>query len=75
MGFLGLHMSNEEHVTKRLASLEARIMELTVQLVALGDQQMLDHQRLLRLEQTRATVTRPTTFSERFSRFWGSRVS
>jgi hypothetical protein len=73
MGFLG--MGNDDNITKRLASLEARIMELTVQLVALGDQQVIDHQRLLRLEQTRATVTRPTTLSERFSRFWGSRVS
>jgi hypothetical protein len=74
MGLLGIHMSHDEHITKRIASLEARIMELTVQLVALSDQQALDHQRLLRLEQTRATVKPPITLSERFSRIWGSRV-
>jgi hypothetical protein len=71
MGILGIHMSHDEHITKRIASLEARIMELTVQLVALSDQQALDHQRLLRLEQTRVPVTRPVTLAERFSRVWG----
>ena len=64
-------MSNGENVTKRLASLEARVMELVAQIGVLTDQRAIDHQRLLRLEQTRATVRPPTTLSERFGRFWG----
>jgi CheY-like chemotaxis protein len=61
---------NGDNVTKRLQNLETRYAELMVRLSGLADMQEIEHQRLLRLEQTVNALTKPKTLAERLGRLW-----